>query len=32
MNKEYEVKTNMEQEQWLQLKMLFFGVNLKILI
>ena len=23
MSKEYEIKTRMEQEQWLQLKMLF---------
>ena len=31
VSKEYEVKTKMEQEQWLQLKMLFLlGYNLKI--
>ena len=31
--KEYEIKTKMEQEQWLQLKMQFlFGYNLKIVI
>ena len=31
VSKEYETKTNMEQEQWLQLEMLFLlGYNLKI--
>ena len=31
VSKEYEIKTKMEQEQWLQLKMLFsLGYNLKI--
>ena len=31
LSKEYEIKTKMEQEQWLQLKMLFLlGYNLKI--
>ena len=31
VSKENEIKTKMEQEQWLQLKMLFlFGYNLKI--
>ena len=31
VSKEYEIKTKMEQEQWLQLKMLFLlGCNLKI--
>ena len=30
MSKEYEIKTKMVQEQWLQLKMLFLlGYNLK---
>ena len=33
MSKEYEIKTKMEQEQWLPLKMLFLlGYNLKIVI
>ena len=32
-NKKYEIRTKMEQEQWLQLKMLFrLGYNLKIVI
>ena len=32
-SKEYEIETKMEQEQWLQLKMLFLlGYNLKIVI
>ena len=32
-NKEYEIRTKMEQEQWLQLRMLFLlGYNLKIVI
>ena len=32
-NKENEIRTKMEQEQWLQLKMLFLlGYNLKIVI
>ena len=32
-NKEYEIRTKMEQEHWLQLKILFLlGYNLKILI
>ena len=31
VSKEYEIKTKMEQEQWLQLKKLFLlGYNLKI--
>ena len=31
VSKEYEIKTKMEQEQWLKLKMLFLlGYNLKI--
>ena len=31
VSKEYEIKTKMEQERWLQLKMLFLlGYNLKI--
>ena len=31
VSKEYEIKTKMEQQQWLQLKMLFLlGYNLKI--
>ena len=31
VSKEYEIKTEMDQEQWLQLKMLFLlGYNLKI--
>ena len=33
MSKEYEIKTKMAHEQWLQLKMLFLlllGYNLKI--
>ena len=31
VSKEYEIKTKMEQEQWLQLKMLFLlGYNMKI--
>ena len=31
VSKEYELKQKMEQEQWLQLKMLFLlGYNLKI--
>ena len=31
VSKEYEIKTKMEEEQWLQLKMLFLlGYNLKI--
>ena len=31
VSKEYEIKTKIEQEQWLQLKMVFFlGYNLKI--
>ena len=31
VSKEYEIKTKMEQKQWLQLKMLFLlGYNLKI--
>ena len=31
--KEYEIKTKMEQEQWLQLRMLFLlGYNLKIVV
>ena len=30
VSKEYEIKTKMEQEQWLQLKMLFLlGYNFK---
>ena len=33
VSKEYEIKTKMKQEQWLQLKMLFlFDYNLKIII
>ena len=33
VSKEYEIKTKMEQEQWLQLKMLFLlGHNLKIVV
>ena len=33
VSKEYEIKTDMEQEQRLQLKMLFLlGYNLKIII
>ena len=33
VSKEYEIKTKMEQEQWLQLKMLFLlGYNLKIVV
>ena len=33
VSKEYEIKTKMEQEQWLQLKKLFlFGYNLKIVL
>ena len=32
-NKEYEIRTKMEQEQWLLLKMLFLlGYDLKIVI
>ena len=32
-NKEYEIRTKMEHEQWLQLKMLFLlGYNLKMLL
>ena len=31
VSKEYEIKTKMQQEQWLQLEMLFLlGYNLKI--
>ena len=31
VSKEYEIKTKMKQEQWLQLKVLFFlGYNLEI--
>ena len=31
--KEHEIKTKMEQEQWIQLKMLFLlGYNLKIVV
>ena len=31
LSKEYEIKTKMEEEQWLQLKMLFLlDINLKI--
>ena len=31
VSKEYEIKTKMEQQQWLQLKTLFLlGYNLKI--
>ena len=33
MSKEYEIKTKMVQEQWLQIKMAFLlGYNLKIVI
>ena len=32
MSKEYEIKTKMVQEQWLQLKMFLLGYNLKIVI
>ena len=33
MSKEYKIKTKMEQEQWLQLKIMFLlGYNLKIVI
>ena len=33
MSKEYEIKTKMEWEQWLQLKMIFlFCYNLKVVI
>ena len=33
ISKEYEIKRKMEQERWLQLKMLFLlGYNLKIVI
>ena len=33
VSKEYEIKTKMEQEQWLQLKILFLsGYNLKIVV
>ena len=33
MSKGYDSKTKMEQEQWLQLKMLFLlGYNLKVVI
>ena len=33
MSKEYEIKTKMEPEWWIQLKMLFLlGYNLKIVI
>ena len=33
VSKEYEIKTKMVQEQWLQLKMMFLlGYNLKIVI
>ena len=33
MSKEYEIKTKMEWEQWLQLKMMFlFCYNLKVVI
>ena len=33
VSKEYEIKTKMDQEQWLQLKMLFLlGYNLKIVV
>ena len=32
-NKEYKIRTKMEQEQWLHLKMLFLlSCNLKIII
>ena len=32
-SKEYEIKTKMEQQQWLQLKMLLLlGYNLKIVV
>ena len=32
-SKEYEIKTKMEQQQWLQLKMLFLlGYNMKIVV
>ena len=31
VSKEYEIKTKMEEEQWLQVKALYFlGYNLKI--
>ena len=33
VSKEYEIKTKMEQQQWLQLKMLFLlGCNMKIVV
>ena len=33
VSKKYEIKTKMEQEQWLQLKMLLLlGCNLKIVV
>ena len=33
MSNEYEIKTKIEQEQWLQLKMLFLlSYNLKIVV
>ena len=33
VSKEHEIQTKMEQEQWLQLKMLFLlGYNLKIIV
>ena len=33
VSKEYELKTKMEQEQWIQLEMLLlFGYNLKIVV
>ena len=33
VSKEYEIKTKMEQEQWLQLKLLFLlGCNLKVVV
>ena len=32
VSKEYEIKTKMVQEQWLQLKMFFLGYNLNIFI
>ena len=33
VSKKYEIKTKIEQEQWLQLKMiLLFGYNLKIVV
>ena len=33
VSKQYEIKTNMEQQLWLQLKMMFLlGYNLKIVV